>query len=444
VIPKHVAATQDASGVQPSEHDPRRELVARVLVSAAFARSKRLSALLSYVCDLALSGRANEINEQRLGEAVFGRSGDYDAAIDGIVRTQASRLRQRLDQYFKEDGAGEPLTIVIPRGSYIPLFEPRFLMDIPQTQQLSPIGDVVESTAWKVSAAVAPGSSPRLWRPLVASWCLITILAFVAVHYWWKSVQMRPPAPVAHPLFSNLFLPGQKTLVVPEDNGMVIWQGLMKQNLSLDEYLEGKYRVENSEVTDPKEKLAISLGDHRYTNIVALEVVQSLSHIADSEGGSMEVRYARDVRPNDLRDNNVVLIGAPEANPWVELFEPGMNFVFFMDRPHNIFSIVNRHPHGNEPKEWVWIAKPNNLVYAIVDYLPGLNGKRNALILAGTAMAGTECALNFILDDKQISPFLKQIRRADGTLPHFEVVLGSPAMSQDALKPNILAWRVID
>jgi len=435
---RNVAATQDASEVRPSENDPRRELVARVLASAAFARSKRLSSLLTYVCDLTLSGRANEINEQRLGEAVFGRSDDYDAAIDGIVRTQASRLRQRLDQYFKEDGVGEPLTIVIPRGSYIPLFEPRFLKDSLQTQQLSPVRDVVESEAWKAPAAFAPGSSPRLWHPPVISWCLIAILAFATVHYWLKSAQMRQPDPVAHPLFSNLFLRGQKTLVVPEDNGMVIWQGLMKQNLSLDEYLEGKYRVENSEVTDPNEKLAISLGDHRYTNIVALEVVQSLSHIADSEGGSMQVRYARDVRPNDLRDNNVVLIGAPESNPWLELFEPGMNFVFFLDRPHNIFSIVNRHPHGNEPKQWIWIARPNNLVYAIIAYLPGLNEKRNALILAGTAMAGTECALNFILDDKQISPFLKQIRRPDGTLPHFEAVLGSPAMSQDALKPKML------
>jgi hypothetical protein len=38
-------------------------------------------------------------------------------------------------------------------------------------------------------------------------------------------------------------------------------------------------------------------------------------------------------------------------------------------------------------------------------------------------MAGTGCAWYFASDDSQLLPFFNQIRRPDGTLPHFEVVL---------------------
>src|ERR1700761_5491373 len=101
----------------------RRELVRRIVTSPTFARSERLGTLLTYVCNQALTGRESEINEQNIGHAVFGRSQDYDSAVDGIVRSQASRLRQRLDLYFQQEGADEPLRLAIPRGGYVPVFE---------------------------------------------------------------------------------------------------------------------------------------------------------------------------------------------------------------------------------------------------------------------------------------------------------------------------------
>ncbi len=55
-----------------------RELVSRIVVSPTFARSERLNALLTYVCDMTLKGRESEINEQKIGHAVFGRARDYE------------------------------------------------------------------------------------------------------------------------------------------------------------------------------------------------------------------------------------------------------------------------------------------------------------------------------------------------------------------------------
>ncbi len=67
------------------------------------------------------------------------------------------------------------------------------------------------------------------------------------------------------------------------------------------------------------QKIVLDLGSRRYTSIVDLEVAKSLSLISQSLKSKLEMRYARDVRPNDLKQGNVILVGAAEANPWVEL-----------------------------------------------------------------------------------------------------------------------------
>ena len=129
----------------------------RIIASLAFAKCERLSSLLAYVCDLALNGRVKEINEQRIGEAVFGRPRNYDSSIDGIVRTQASRLRQRLELYFREEGLDEPIRVIIPRGGYVPVFEPRLSPVVPLLTPTvvpeKPVGNLMSAGLSGVRAA---------------------------------------------------------------------------------------------------------------------------------------------------------------------------------------------------------------------------------------------------------------------------------------------------
>src|SRR5271155_3458472 len=96
----------------PSQHDvpvqdARWELLERVLASPKFARSPRLSEFLRYVCECALSGRADEISEQQIGVQVFKRPANYNSNDDSIVRSHARLLRQSLDLYFDQQGRSE-------------------------------------------------------------------------------------------------------------------------------------------------------------------------------------------------------------------------------------------------------------------------------------------------------------------------------------------------
>src|SRR5437763_6357889 len=101
-----------------------RKLVERVAASRYLAKSARLRDLLIYLSERVLEG-SEEIHEQEVGHKVFGRPANYDTGSDNIVRVHASTLRKRLEQYFAEEGAAEPLIVEIPKGNYAPVFRMR-------------------------------------------------------------------------------------------------------------------------------------------------------------------------------------------------------------------------------------------------------------------------------------------------------------------------------
>lgn len=450
--PADLSATKTSLAPMHRPELVHRELVRRVVASPTFARSERLSALLTYVCEMALKGRESEVNEQKIGHAVFGRSPDYDSSVDGIVRTQASRLRQRLDQYFRQEGIDEPVRIVIPRGGYVPVFEPR-PPAVPVLPAVEPKISSGETSPGLPQPASVPEKPRSIW--MLLPWSLCAVLVIVVAGFAIRDHARRVPVSSGniarpHPLWSRIFATARPTLVVPADSGLVIFNNMTARSMGLDEYLRGEYRtpplnppIYGTETT--AKGWQRNFASRRYTSVVDLDIILSLEQKARLAQGGTEVRYARDVRPNDLKSGNVVLLGAAEANPWVELFERKMNFVFHDDYATNVFSVVNRSPKQGEPARWDSArTDPQRRVYGLVAYVPNLTGDGDALIIEGTSMSGTEGAGDFVLDDSQLLPFLKQIQRPDGTIPHFELVVGTQNFSSSAAHSNLLAWRIMN
>jgi TolB-like protein len=97
----------------------------RVLSSDAFARSERLSKLLRFLVERHIEGRDDELKESLIGVEAFGRRPDYDPKLDSTVRTEAVRLRARLNKYYSAEGSQDPLVIELPKGGYVPRCRPR-------------------------------------------------------------------------------------------------------------------------------------------------------------------------------------------------------------------------------------------------------------------------------------------------------------------------------
>lgn len=102
-----------------------RAALAKVVASDKFSRSKRASAMLTYIVEETLAGRAQQLKAYSLAIDVFERPASFNPETDTVVRVQASRLRGMLETYYLSDGADDPLHISVPRGGYAAVFTPQ-------------------------------------------------------------------------------------------------------------------------------------------------------------------------------------------------------------------------------------------------------------------------------------------------------------------------------
>ncbi len=99
-----------------------RSHLAQILASPAFATAKSAGRFLRYVVEETLAGHGGQLKEYVIGVEVFGRGEGFDPRADAVVRVEATRLRQRLREYYRSDGRSDRIAIEIPKGGYIPVF----------------------------------------------------------------------------------------------------------------------------------------------------------------------------------------------------------------------------------------------------------------------------------------------------------------------------------
>jgi hypothetical protein len=429
-----------------------RDLVRRIVLSSAFAKSPRLSHFLRYICTEAEAGRQSKISEQSIGTAVFGRDPDYDSNADSIVRSHASRLRHRLREYFGTEGVEEPVVLTIPKGSYIPRFEPRNLSptlpiepeEVPHTldtlHQPQPRASLpIEEPEFHPDHAASTRNPVLAWQISFAIAAVVAI-ACIAVLVM-RTVETRNRTP--H-LFWSTFLDGRhgRTMLVESDSGLVMLQHFTRRPVSLASYISGEYTHYVSSLDATSDTVA-HLGVRRYTPAVDSAIYEKIFRQLPYARDILDVRYARDLRLDDLKQGNAILLGTHESDPWVELFESSMNFRFHNDLAAGATSMVNMHPLTDEKAVYPMLSNdPEHTVYGLVAYRPNLTRTGHVLIVEGETMAGTQTASEFLLDDNHLLPFLKSIQKKDGTIPHFEVLIRSSSLAGESSQIDRVAYRV--
>jgi hypothetical protein len=442
---------ESAESFDPS--DPRRLLVQRILATPDFERSPRLSDFLRYICRLTLEGRSDAISEQHIGEVVFGRPPDYDSGADTIVRSHALRLRRRLEQYFLRAGRNEPLRLVIPRGAYVPNFVPvaNTGEEVSEPAQLAPepgssLAIVVDAPVVEASDIVSPevaAVDPRLrryqlWLAASLGFSLLLAIALGLALRAEHRAGVRQPR--NHPLWARLFTTDAPTQIVLGDSGLVLFHATARRYVSLQDYVSGNFSKQLPYVKHVDPDFALFLAGRRYTSFIDAVTLARLLHLPEATPDRTLVHFSRDMRLDDFKNGNIIMIGAQEANPWVELFERSMDFAFTIDTPDQRAAFVNRHPGPGEAA--LYGGGEPAKVYAVIAFLPNLSGKGNVLLLEGISMTGTEAAVDMVMNDERILPVLRKIRRPDGSLPHFEMLVESDDLSGSAGPARVIAIHV--
>jgi len=95
---------------QTPEVDP----LSSILDSRTFQRSPKLQALLEWLW----LHQDREISQYEIATEVLGQPSEFDPAIDATVRVHISRLRQKLKEFYEDEGKSCRVRASIPLGSY--------------------------------------------------------------------------------------------------------------------------------------------------------------------------------------------------------------------------------------------------------------------------------------------------------------------------------------
>jgi len=428
-----------------TEHESCREAVRRVLASRTFSKAPRLCSLLEYIVENSLGGNLDNLTEQQIGIQVFKRSPGYNSGEDTIVRGTARHLRQRLDQYYNEEGQSDRLRISVPKGGYVAQFE-SVVSGVEQTPE--PMQPGATSGAVPVSTQAERSGWPLAAKLLTVVLGSAAIVLPLVVYFWLRPAYSPNLTKGPQPLWHALFAVDRKTIIVPGDGSLDTYIAWEQRGVSLEDYANQSYQQQVT-VSRPPSKLDVPLSTRSVTPMADLRLVSELVRAPEYMGmpqleRNMEIRYARDVAIADTHDNNLILIGSETFNPWVTLYQPEMDFVAHWDFKSDIYIIDNKAPKNGEKQHYSYDRRLREVQKAIthIALVDNSQGQGRVLVVEGTSMGTTYGAVSFLTHEHLWKPVIDAATDSSGRLRNFEVLLGGDFVHGGVGNTQIIAIHV--
>jgi serine/threonine-protein kinase len=169
----------------------------RLLTSRGFATSPRLCSFLRFIVEKTLARDTESLKESVIGTEVFDRGYGYNPKSEPIVRTEARRLRAKLDEFYSQRPRDSRIIIAVPRGGYVATFaEVSEFVAIPRRLELvakPSLDAVARDPALEEEAAesvLPPQTQPKKRRQFLV-WALAASLLATSALVIWIVVRSR-------------------------------------------------------------------------------------------------------------------------------------------------------------------------------------------------------------------------------------------------------------
>ena len=415
-----------------------RQQLQRILHSNTLRNSLTLQQLLQFLGTRAIEGNSEGLKEYTIGVEAFGRKPDFDPKTDTIVRVQTHRLRQKMKEYYEEEGVHDLVLVEIPRGHYHPTF--RLRADFPEHQEidgdeLSAVPDLEtnangssSSDHEPVDAKLVEGSASSHVRRYFSGAVIgaVVLLLTLVIGYFAGSYQAhsaiagdslapgtsrfahKPADPVK--MFWADFLGNDPAPIIAYPNAVF----LLDDSNDLFRFRQGASDNRGARV-DPhlarefasNPALVANAGqlyyEDGYTGTGELEGVAMLATLFAQMGLKPTVKTSRNITPDDLQQHTVILLGSPFQNIAVAQLLAAGDFAFQNPdsrREQWRAQIVNAHPAAGESSVYHTERDPDTQVltrdYSLISIQPGVVAGRKIAVLGGLDTKGTEGVTRFI------------------------------------------------
>jgi hypothetical protein len=363
--------------------------VQRILQSKTFRTSEVHRNLLNYLADKSLAGEADSLKEYTIGLDVFAKPSSYDPRQESTVRMHVARLRQKLAEYYRTEGADDPIIVDLPKGGFRVTFESR----------------PAEADSVPAAAAPLPDVRRHYWYELGLGIALVLAVG-VALYFGTQLRQVR----------QSIAQPAAWTPELRE-----LWQPLLSSNRPLILAVSPATPGSGAGPAGGLVRLGEFLGINRTT-------VQVLS------GDQIEAP--------EVAMGNVVWLGSVTDNRQMQAMFAGRPLMLAPDGIHNL------QPKPGESALFAdrLPADPQDTEesYALISRVPGLYGNGEVLYLSGNRVASITGGVNAFTDAAFAKTLIEKLRESGGRLPrYYQVVLKVRSMDDMPIDTSYVLHREV-
>lgn len=482
-----LSSSEPDRGPVPLSDEEMRAQLEKVMRSDTFSSTITLQRLLRYIGEKTIGGLSGEIKEYVIGREVLGRSADFDPKADTTVRVYAHRLREKVEAYYRNEGAEDDILLEIPKGHYVPRFSRRtsLVCRTAAATRSKPViavhAETKEESGIRRSRQDANANAPD--KPQRAAWqwkalwaALILILVGCGLFLWHisdgnsgardvgrtavNSAGSRPDVLLSkfwgHTLkaetmplvtFSNAVFLATKSsdlLRVRTNNldglGVAAKSGMARRLVANPALLGHAGPVFFEDV---------------YTGTGEVMAIFYLTQMFDHLHRSIEVERSHLVSLNALRTHDVIFLGSTKENSLLAGLPVKGDFVFaWPEKPAGVWDgrILDLHPRSGEPSFYKVERDDNTGAvqadYALVSFLPGITPGREVVVLGGLTTLGTQGAAEFATSPGGVTEILEHLRvpgqPGDRKFPSYlQAVLKVTIMEDEVLSTHCVVAHLI-
>lgn len=430
--------------------DAAREQVNRILASDTFRNSESVRRLFRFVADKTFAGEADQLKEYSIGVDALGKPPTYDPRQDAGVRLVASRLRVKLDEYYRKEGSADPLIIKMPRGRFKITWEPHAPSDFPATRTST--GSPEQPRPTSVGAEPA---ALKKWRALVIGLFVLTLaLTVIVVRSLPQISRFRLQSPITWRSAPELEAIWGPFISSPNQVVMAYWNPVFvrfRRNGDPDVLFrksggtgDWDYTVNSQEFSALKRTLGNPSAQPtlNYTMRGSLVSIFALSQFFAHHRSDVSLVRLDELSWQEVADNNVVLV-APSGQIYRRQQALPVSPAFIADQTgvHNLRPLPGEPSVFEDSKDH---QQSDGETVELISMIPGPLGRTRVVSFAGNHAAGMIGGVQSFTDPSFARMLTQKLRNSSGQIPqYFQVVLKIRYRDDTPTSTSYLAHRAL-